>query len=1170
MAADELALLFRLKGDATGIRAASAEARAAIGQIKQAFGPELAQTVSVTNKAFSDIGIGLQTLTQRIPVVGNTVSRLTDILRGAGVESKTTERTVAAVANSINSIAQASGKSIPQVAQFLTRFTQIAGAAERDAAAVEFFGASLATKLTPQLAEARVALSAMGAESAAASASLAGLAVPIGVAVIAVAALVAGLALTSRELFNVSKRTAEFQGHLHDLSQQTGVAVETLSTLEVAIATTGGNLNTVTQALVQFQRQMDEAQDPTSRAARNFEQLGVAVEDTESTLRATLITLARMPEGFRQTNAAAEVFGSRGGKQVLALLKETNGDIDAFQQKLRNASILISGDAARSADRFNDELALLDFQLRSVGVVVAKDLIPPLTDLIRNFAEVVRVSKPLLSVIGTIAGPPIRTAVGALRGLGLVVQALTGDFDGLRKSIREVNEEAERLRDIPALNIPALAPVQLPQQSTAQAARDAVQLTETVVAAARRAAQETNQALNAAFEQGRLNREQQANDTIAANARVLDAEKKRIDAELKLEEDKFKQIRDRQDLAESEREELLSKSTETIRKLQQQELDAQSLFDTTSRELRARAAKERADSLRNQVQNETDILLGELDRQIALVNAAIQRGQTPEAEQQSLTVIEQLERAKLDVRREALEEQKRIGFLTIENQRDLDQQIQQLNQEADRLQEEQRTRREQRQREHSERIRQIKLQEIQSLLEAERIAGESIIARVQAQAALRIRTEESASREILRIRLRLIDDELEALRAQQQAAGGIPNIDQRIQAIAELTGRIRVLLAERAAVEAQGARDIDDARQQDLENEREYEDELRDIRERTIEIQRDTAQEIIRLMRQFHVDRRTIIRAQRDLDLQDEADRHQRITESIRAQRQETDEQIRVLEQRLKSLRVGTTEEIEEHDRLIASLERLRAKRAELSTQQEAEDARSQTRQRTITKGAEVEEQEADPLGRIRTSLEDIKSISREIESTIIPLNEVLKGSFLGVADAIGQTIANYVLLGTTGPAVIRRILAQALAAIAAEAAVNSIKELALGFASLFFNPAESAAHFTAAGLWAAIAGGSALAGRGVAGDLFKSQTGAGVGSGNDRSPEELNPLTLQRNAGPGAPPQQAPQIQPIRVEISVNDSKFGKAIDAHVVDSFNNAGPIREVIAGDGNLNRG
>ena len=218
-----------------------------------------------------------------------------------------------------------------------------------------------------------------------------------------------------------------------------------------------------------------------------------------------------------------------------------------------------------------------------------------------------------------------------------------------------------------------------------------------------------------------------------------------------------------------------------------------------------------------------------------------------------------------------------------------------------------------------------------------------------------------------------------------------------------------------------------------------------------------------------------------------------------------------------------------------------------------------------IKAAANREEKEATPLGRIDFDVDNLKEFAAIIESSIIPLGETLRGTFLQVADAIGQTVANWVLLGETGPAVMRKILAQALASIAAEAAVNAIKELALGFATLFFNPAESAAHFTAAGLWGAIAGGSALAGRAVAGDLFKSKSGgSGAGAGATSAgtgPQELNPLTLQRNT--------SLQPQRVVVEVRVKDSEFGRAITSHVVKDVHTAGPIREALGGDGNLSR-
>lgn len=119
--------------------------------------------------------------------------------------------------------------------------------------------------------------------------------------------------------------------------------------------------------------------------------------------------------------------------------------------------------------------------------------------------------------------------------------------------------------------------------------------------------------------------------------------------------------------------------------------------------------------------------------------------------------------------------------------------------------------------------------------------------------------------------------------------------------------------------------------------------------------------------------------------------------------------------------------------------------------------------------------------------------------------------AFNGMAQAIGGVIQQWVLYGKTGPAIMKQILASALATIAAEAAVQAIFELAKGFAALFLNPAAAAAHFKAAALFGAVAAGSAVAGRAIAGNSFASQTagnaisgGAGSGSGSGQRQTQI------------------------------------------------------------------
>lgn len=1067
--ADDLSLLFRLKAENAQAKTVMADTRAAVGQLRQSFGPQLTQTVTAANKAFSGLGDNLQNfVAQRLPLFGGAIARTSG------------------------------------------------------------------------------ALAELSGEGAIAGSQIAAMAGPIGIAVLALAALTAGAVLAAQGLFNVTKQAAEFQGKMFDLAQQTGLAVKTLSALEVVAKTTGGELGSISQAIVLFQRKLDDAQDPLSKTAEQFRKLGIDTSDTETSLRSAFNALAKMPEGFAQTNAAAELFGGRGGKQVLAILKETNGDLDGTIKRLEELGILISDDAARSSDVFNDQLAILEFQTRALSAVFARDLIPAIGDLVRTIGELVTTLRPLISTLGSATGAAVRFTGEQFKGLSLIIQSITKDYVGLARAIKEAHDAQQ----INPITVPDIKPAPLPgEPSPLQASSEEVASADAVLAEVKRKAAQTNQALDELFQRGRRNRQQQAEETIQNNKKILEAEQARLDAILTQKEREIKAL----DEAQEKRGEIASRDTEQYRaitaqinKLQQERLDKENEFEVTSRAIRAKVAQESAAARRSQIQNDTDILIKALDSQIANTEAAIKRG--AQVEEEGVKIIEKLEREKIDARIKGLQNQKAVGLLTIQEQKELDNQIKSLNQDRDRLQDEQRARRLQREIDAAARNREVLISNLDALIQQEQIIGERRISSLQAQADQRVITEEGAAKKILAIRLSLIDDELTATNAKLAAAKGITDNDERVRVQTELNNQIKILTEQRKTIQADGDRDIEEGRQDDLQNASRYADELEEIDQRIKDVQRDTAEEVIRLMSIHFARRKDIIRVQVQADLDAENVRHEQALETIRNLESENRQSNKTAEEKLEEER-------------------------QLNQLREAEAERHRLAMQGIKDQGKQDEEEADPLGRFGLDTEGLQEFASVIEDSIVPLGELLRNTFLQVADAIGQTVANWVLLGETGPAVMRKILAQALASIAAEAAVNTIKELALGFATLFFNPAESAAHFTAAGLWASIGVGSALAGRAVAGDLFKSKSaGGGSGGRGSNGNGELNPLNLARNAGPGAPQQIAPQIQPMRliIEHRVDDSKFGQAITSHIVEDVNNAGPIREVIAGDGNLNRG
>ena len=180
-----------------------------------------------------------------------------------------------------------------------------------------------------------------------------GAGVAVGLGAIAAAAVGAAVAI-----FKLTVQTAEFQGKMFDLSQQVGVSVETLSALEVVAKTSGASIEAITQSIFIFQQKLEDAQDPTTKQAKLLKELGVETNNTEQAFRQTLAALAKMPEGFQQSDTAAQLFGSRGGKQMLGVLKEMKGDLDGTIEKLRGMGVLITTDVAKAADKFNDQLAV--------------------------------------------------------------------------------------------------------------------------------------------------------------------------------------------------------------------------------------------------------------------------------------------------------------------------------------------------------------------------------------------------------------------------------------------------------------------------------------------------------------------------------------------------------------------------------------------------------------------------------------------------------------------------------------------------------------------------------------------------------------------------------------------------------------------------------------------
>lgn len=310
------------------------------------------------------------------------------------------------------------------------------------------------------------ALSSVASSAETAGSSVGAIAPQIGIAVAAFAALTSGVITLAKGFIDLTISTAEWEGKLFDLAQQTGVSVETLSTLSALAEDTGGSIESVAQSLVIFQGNIEEAQDSASKMGQKFADLEISTDNTEQSLRDAIKALAAMDEGLKQTNAAADLFGKRGGKQFLAILKESHGDIDTAQEKLRSLNSLVTGPVAKGADQLLDQLNATQRQFKGLQAQIVNESMPLIVKALQDLSRILRENRETFILLGQAIGLFLQ---GNLRLIAPAVEIATLAFRGHYRALLPLIEGYQQLAAVMQLvtnSVPNIDPNAIPAVKT--------------------------------------------------------------------------------------------------------------------------------------------------------------------------------------------------------------------------------------------------------------------------------------------------------------------------------------------------------------------------------------------------------------------------------------------------------------------------------------------------------------------------------------------------------------------------------------------------------------------------------------------------------------------------------------------------------------------------------
>lgn len=226
------------------------------------------------------------------------------------------------------------------------------------------------------------------------------------------------------------KSTADFGDHLNDTSKKLGISTEELSKLNLAAETNGLTFDDMSTGLTHLAKSMELANAGGKEQIAAFKAAGISAEDLKNAHGDVNLVLKKLADSFANSTdgagktAVAMQLAGKNGAAMIPFLNEGSDGLKRWGDEAERSGRVISQQAAAAADNFNDSLTVLQSSLKGAAGTIGADLIPPLTDLVKDTTEVVRSFRDWAS-----AHPDLIKAIGALgvalTGAGGVLVGLT-------------------------------------------------------------------------------------------------------------------------------------------------------------------------------------------------------------------------------------------------------------------------------------------------------------------------------------------------------------------------------------------------------------------------------------------------------------------------------------------------------------------------------------------------------------------------------------------------------------------------------------------------------------------------------------------------------------------------------------------------------------------------
>lgn len=178
------------------------------------------------------------------------------------------------------------------------------------------------------------------------------------------------------------KNSIDAADDLSKLAEKTGTAVDELAGLKFAAEQNATSLDSVTRAGQKLSTVMFDKPEM-------FKQMGISATDSTEAMLQLADIFAIMPDGVEKTAIASKLFGDRLSAEMIPFLNQGAEELRALIEQGKAYNPVTEESAQQAAD-FNDNLDALRSQASALGVTIANDALPGLSQITSAMTDAAR------------------------------------------------------------------------------------------------------------------------------------------------------------------------------------------------------------------------------------------------------------------------------------------------------------------------------------------------------------------------------------------------------------------------------------------------------------------------------------------------------------------------------------------------------------------------------------------------------------------------------------------------------------------------------------------------------------------------------------------------------------------------------------------------------------